>query len=125
MIHIEACSLLVLAIIVSASCTPATQPTLAPSAPVAYKTSTPQPGPVAIPVQNPPDAPYPLVLSHPSYDSAPISNQLELGEAAPILGRDASGEWWQVEVRGELGWLPASAVEVMGDASAVAIVPAP
>ncbi len=107
------------------ACSPPITPTIAPILPVAHRTPTPQSGPVAIPYQNPPDAPAPLVLSHPRPDAQPIASQLQMGEAAPIVGRDASGEWWQVEVRGELGWLPASQVGVMGDVSAIPIVPSP
>ncbi len=113
-----------LALVLSA-CAPSRTPTIAPTLPVAYRTSTPQTGPVAIPYQNPPDAPSPLVLSHPSLDAQPIASQLEMGEAAPIVGRDAGGEWWQVEVHGKIGWLPASQVGVMGDVSAIPIVPSP
>jgi len=107
------------------ACAPSRTPTIAPTLPVAYRTSTPQTGPVAIPYQNPPDASSPLVLSHPSLDAQPIASQLEMGEGALIVGRDASGEWWQVEVHGELGWLPASQVGVMGDVAGIPIVRTP
>ena len=116
--------LAVLALVPSA-CAPSRTPTIAPTLPFAYRTSTPRTGPLAIPYQNPPDAPSPLVLSLPSLDAQPIASQLEMGEAVPTDGRDASGEWWQVEVHGELWWLPASQVGVMGDMSAIPIVPSP
>ena len=110
---------------VSVACSAPAPASVAPAPPVAYEISTPASGPVAIPIQNPPDAEYPLVRSGPSYELPAIGNQLELGEAAPVVGRNAQGDWWQVEVHREIGWLPASAVQIMGDAGSIPIVPTP
>ena len=114
--------LLTTAIVALAVCSPASGPTITPTPPTTQRTFAAGPGPVAI---LPPEAPPPLVLSSPTADSAPISSQPEFGEAAPIVGRDPTGDWWQVEVHGEVGWLPASAIEVLGDVSAVPIVSMP
>jgi hypothetical protein len=114
--------LLPLAVMAVGACAPVGPSPLPPTEALANLTPTPDSRPVAIlPITSPP----PSVLSAPSPDAPPISSQPELGGAAPILGRDTSGEWWQVEVHGEVGWLLASAVEVEGDVSEVPIIPNP
>jgi uncharacterized protein YraI len=65
-----------------------------------------------------------MIRAGPGIDFLPIS-QLAMGEAAPIVGKTPDGDWWQVEVRGKLGWILTSLVEVMGPVSSVPIVSTP
>jgi uncharacterized protein YgiM (DUF1202 family) len=101
----------VLAIIFVAAC----QPT-SPSATASPTNSTQ--------AQSPPSAiPIPGVIAAGLVVRTGPGPQME--EAAPILGKTADGQWLQVEVRGEAGWIPASQVEVTGSLSSVTIVATP
>jgi len=47
---------------------------------------------------------------------------LDDGEAVTVVGIDADGGWYYVEVQGEAGWVPVSAVRVTADADLLPIV---
>ncbi len=85
-------------------------------------TPTPPPVPVVIAddtvnVRGGPGTAYPTVGS------------LAAGEQAPIVGRDKSNAWWQIELSdGALGWVYAQIVNTEGDVSGIEVaanIPAP
>jgi uncharacterized protein YraI len=50
-----------------------------------------------------------------------VVGQAVVGQRSPILGRNASGDWWLGDLEGSEAWLFAALVTVEGDASAVAV----
>ena len=55
----------------------------------------------------------------------PAVNSVAAGMSLPILGRDASGQWWVVELGVLECWVTATAVTAVGDVSSVPVWPAP
>jgi hypothetical protein len=102
--------------------TPRPAPAQAALLPTRTPTHTPNPAPVArsaapINVRSGPGTEYPVI------------GGLEAGSAAPIVGRNAAGDWWQVEMSAAAtGWVYAPLAQAAGDMAAVAIaanIPAP
>ncbi len=103
--------------------------------------SAPPPGQIAqetpaqeTEAQDPPsDGPYVQLVDLTNVRSGPattfdIVGRLAAGNAAPVVGRLESNDWWQIEVEFEpdgKGWVFAEVVEFVGDASAVPIVEGP
>ncbi len=110
----------VLAIIFVAACQPTS---LSATASPANPTQAQSP-PMAIPIPGEIAAEL-VVRIGPGPQYSPTARQLAMQEGAPILGRTADGQWLQVEVGGQVGWVPASQVEVMGSLSSVRIVATP
>lgn len=54
----------------------------------------------------------------------PVVGQASAGELFPIAGRNAPGDWWQVEQDGALAWIYAELARVEGDVASVAVVEA-
>ncbi len=57
-----------------------------------------------------------------------IIGSMQTGQAANILARNPSGDWWEVNVNGVQGWLYGPLVTASGDVNAVAVaadIPAP
>src|SRR5690606_36607669 len=55
----------------------------------------------------------------------PIVAALSTGSSARILGKDGSGEWWQIALdSGGDGWIYAPLVETVGNVSQVAVAQA-
>lgn len=44
--------------------------------------------------------------------SNPIITRVNRGETYPILGRSPDGQWWQIQVGGQSGWVSAAYIEV-------------
>ena len=93
-------------------------PTAAPAAAVpaagtATATPTPAPAATAVPTATSvPVALQPLVTVHgdmnvrasPSIDS-PVVGATTIGQEFPITGKSEDGNWWQIEIDGQLGWI--------------------
>lgn len=62
------------------------------------------------------------VRSGPGTDT-PILITLAPKQVARITGKTAAGDWYQVEINGQRGWIFADLVEISGDVDAVPIVP--
>jgi outer membrane lipoprotein-sorting protein len=52
-----------------------------------------------------------------------IISTLKSGERAEVLGKNAAGDWWQVNVNGTVGWVFAAMVDFSGDPAAVPVIP--
>jgi outer membrane lipoprotein-sorting protein len=48
---------------------------------------------------------------------------MKAGERAEVVGKNAAGDWWQVNVGGTLGWVFAEMVDFSGDPAGVPMVP--
>jgi len=105
------------AIVLMAACQPRT-PTAIPSPSEPTQAESP---PVAIPIPGVTAAEL-VVRTGPGLQYSATGYQLAMEEGAPVIGETADGQWLQVEVRGQAGWLPASQVEVMGSLSSLPIV---
>ena len=104
-----------------AACQPSQQPKVASQLP-----PTPLGGylPVAIPL--PGEAAAALIIRlGPGSQFPPTDRQLAMEEGAPVVGRTVEGDWWQVKIGNQLGWVQASQVEVNGPVSEVPIVATP
>jgi uncharacterized protein YraI len=55
----------------------------------------------------------------------PITAALQTNSTASIIGKNAVGDWWQIQLaNGSAGWIYAPLVEAMGNVSAVAVAQA-
>ncbi len=52
----------------------------------------------------------------------PTMGTARAGQAYPITGRNAAGDWWRIEYLGQPGWLYAPLTETQGDVTHVPIV---
>jgi outer membrane lipoprotein-sorting protein len=52
-----------------------------------------------------------------------IITTMKSGERAEVLGKTATGDWWQVNVGGTLGWVFSAMVDFSGDPAAVPVIP--
>ena len=52
-----------------------------------------------------------------------IITTMKSGERAEVVGKNAAGDWWQVNVGGRLGWVFAAMVDFSGDPAGVPVVP--
>jgi hypothetical protein len=91
--------------------TPATQP---PS----------QPGQVFASVLKS-DLGYINVRSGPGTGDYEVIGTLSFGQSVPVTGRNAGGDWWQIDYNNQTGWVWAELLEVSGDPSNVPVVPTP
>jgi hypothetical protein len=64
------------------------------------------------------------VRGGPSTAFAPIG-VLNSGDSAPITGRSANGQWWQIDYRGQHGWVSAGVAPTAGETGVVAVVAEP
>ena len=51
-----------------------------------------------------------------------IITTLNAGQAAVVLGKNTSGDWWQIEVQGGVGWVFGELVDFKGDVESVPVV---
>ena len=90
-------------------------PTLEPSA-----TATPTaPAAFAVIVRNP------VNLRDGPGEGFDVVGQVISGQRYPVLARNASGTWWQIEVDGLAGWVFSDLVSIEGNPDGPAIVEAP
>ncbi|MCG3212033.1 MAG: hypothetical protein FOGNACKC_05680 [Anaerolineae bacterium] len=54
--------------------------------------------------------------------SADIAGRLPEGKQARVLGKNAAGDWWQIDFDSGPAWVAAEVVEFVGDAAAVPVV---
>ncbi|MEZ4768768.1 MAG: DUF5107 domain-containing protein [Caldilineales bacterium] len=54
-----------------------------------------------------------------------VVGQVISGQRYPVLARNASGTWWQIEADGLAGWVFGDLVDLEGDAGALPVVEAP
>lgn len=64
------------------------------------------------------------VRSGPSTET-PVLITLTPKQVVRIIGKNTAGDWYQVEINGQPGWIWADLVEVSGDVDAVPVVPLP
>jgi uncharacterized protein YraI len=112
----------------------AVPPTAAPalaSTTEAQPTAAAQPTAVAAPQgvsASPKEGDYVNVRQGPGYAYDKIG-VINIGESAPMIGRNDDSSWWQIRFNGSdgagVGWVVATLIQVNGDASAVAIAAAP
>ncbi len=100
------------------------QPTPIPLTPT--PTLAPHTGTPAPPTETPPPpiAVAKIVLkarAGPSV-SYPEVGKIKNGESRVIEGKSEDGKWWQVELNGQLVWIPAELTEVLGGINAVPVV---
>lgn len=55
----------------------------------------------------------------------PVAGQAARGQRFPALGRNAAGDWWQIDVDGQAAWVSAGLASIDGDAAALPAVAAP
>ncbi len=117
---------------------PPEQPTEPAAAPPAITLPTPADTPTLAPTATitPTLAPSPTVAkAHVVADSTvnlrggpgtvyPVVGQLRAGQASDIVGRNASGDWWQVTWDGQgQAWVAGTIVNVLGPIDTVAVAP--
>ncbi len=107
---------------------PTRTPTPAPVTPT-VPLPTPKPGPTATasPTVTPAlvtaDAST-AVYSGPGFEYASVGT-LEAGDAAPVVGRNAEGTWWQIVFREGTAWVADTVVTASPEAYAAPVVSAP
>jgi len=52
----------------------------------------------------------------------PIIGKLKKGTALPILGKSEDSHWWQIDLQGKPGWIPADYTDVRGGTSGVPVI---
>ena len=52
-----------------------------------------------------------------------VIRQLQVGEAAEIIGRSSDGAWWLILIDGRRGWVSSDFVQVEGDSAGLPIEP--
>ena len=52
----------------------------------------------------------------------PVIGTAYAGQAYPIIGRNATGDWWRIEYLGKSGWLYAPLTETQGDVTGIPII---
>ncbi|MCS7222329.1 MAG: SH3 domain-containing protein [Anaerolineae bacterium] len=52
----------------------------------------------------------------------PVIGAARAGQAYPITGRNAAGDWWRIEYLGQPGWLYALLTETQGDIAGIPVV---
>lgn len=119
----------------SAEAAAETAPTEAPAeVPTEVPTEAPSPTPAELPTPTPDTSPKAQILSPMNVRGGPgtdynVVGGLQAGEAMPIVGKNAAGDWWQIQMGGGLvGWVFGALVEAQGDTNSVAVVtdiPAP
>jgi outer membrane lipoprotein-sorting protein len=55
--------------------------------------------------------------------AAKIITTMKTGERAEVLGKTAAGDWWQVKIDGNAGWVFAELVDFSGDPAEVPVLP--
>lgn len=108
---------------------PAEIPATATPVPADSPTDTPEPSPTSAATATPTTVAAPMVqLSSPMNVRAgpgtnyPVVAGLQAGATAPIIGRDGSGDWWQIQLEGgSPGWIYGPLVESTGETSSVAL----
>ena len=99
----------------TATVTATDTPTLEPSA-----TATPTaPAAFAVIVRNP------VNLRDGPGEGFDVVGQVISGQRYPVLARNASGTWWQIEVDGLAGWVFSDLVTIEGDLDGPAVAEAP
>jgi uncharacterized protein YgiM (DUF1202 family) len=109
-----------------------------PPAPASVATATPTPTPTEAPPapSSTPKPQEPRVVADSNVNlrsgpgkAYPVIGQLGGDQEAPIVGRNASGDWWQIETAGaRQGWVAGTVVRVLGAIDTVAVaqnIPAP
>lgn len=94
----------------------------------ATPTPSPTPTPQATPSPTPTPTPY-VEVNRPRVNVRsgpgivyPVVTQLSQGAQAPIVGRNAAGDWWQICcVNGQEAWIAASVVEAKNDTTNVPV----
>jgi len=106
------------AIIVAPTATPSPtpSPTASPS-PTATNIPSPTPQPASVSVNNP----TVYVRRGPGTDYG-VLGTTKAGERLLISGRNAAGNWWQVDFRGESGWITADLVIAEGRLNDVPVI---
>jgi uncharacterized protein YraI len=115
--------------------TPAPVPTQAPqptAAPAATAAPTQMPQPTAAPVSQDPmagvkEGDYVNVREGPALTYNRVG-QLNAGQAAPVIGRNADSTWWQIRFPGAdagVGWVLGTLIEVTGNTSGLGVAEAP
>jgi hypothetical protein len=100
-----------------------------PATPTPEVTATPEEPPMPTPLP----APQVSALRNANVRSGPGTNYARLGtlaggQTANVLGKNAAGNWYQIEFDGDVGWVTSDLVNVTGDAAAIAVaqnIPAP
>jgi Bacterial SH3 domain/WD40-like Beta Propeller Repeat len=101
--------------------TPPSSPTPSPTPTILPPTATPAP-PTATPP--PPIATTKIavnVRAGPGV-SYPLIGKLKRGDKQAILGKSADSKWWQIDLDGRSGWIPADFTDVQGGTNFVAII---
>ncbi len=103
----------------------AAQPVAAPAV-VAAAVAEPTPAPTPYPEPDEATAYIQAALlnvrSGPGIDGYTIIDQVTANSALPIVGRDASGEWWQVRTGDQVAWVAGAYVYAAGPLEALPIV---
>ncbi|MCB0254875.1 MAG: DUF5107 domain-containing protein [Anaerolineae bacterium] len=112
----------------TATATPSPVPATATAIPT--DTFTPTATPTATASATPPAAFAVIVRNPVNLRGGPgqrfdVVGQVISGQRYPVLARNASGNWWQIEVDGLAGWVFGDLVDIEGDAEALAVVEAP
>lgn len=111
------------------------QQAASPQNKVALSLATPTPVATATPVPTPTPESARLVTTQPvNVREGPgttgygITGQLSAGQPYLILGKTQAGDWWQIEINGEKGWVYAQLTTASGPLDTVAVItdiPAP
>jgi uncharacterized protein YraI len=52
-----------------------------------------------------------------------VVTTMKSGERAEVVGKNATGDWWQVNVNGTTGWVFSELVDFSGDPAAAPVIP--